>query len=288
MSNMTESVFSNHSSPLFDPDYVPTDMAGLQSYFRACLKTATSKKPIIIALMGIDKIQSSTDVLGMGWLPVEDLPPHVYLSVTVSSSNPEVWESLNSRIDLACSAMSEANLSLFTEIRLLADSFDIPTCQVALNRWLEANGRTLTTQQRRGLLTAAIVTTNPSSAQSAANQTGPTMSALPWNLKLHFSLGSSFRSWDQEAFPAGGTSKIIDYILGMLERAHGKTIIERFFRIACLMRDGISESEMEDLLSVDPLILADSVAAQLSQLRSTEPPIPRVSSIVLANVIMTL
>ncbi|KAJ3216281.1 hypothetical protein HDU67_009716 [Dinochytrium kinnereticum] len=279
MSNMTDAVLSNHSSPLFDPDYIPSDLSGLQSYFRACLRTATSKKPIIIALIGVDKVTTVSESLGYGWLPVEDLPPHVYLSVTMSNSVSEAWDSYSSRIDLACSAMTEANQQLFGEPRLLVEPFDIPSCQVALTRWLRARNRTISLEQRRGLLNAAVSNT------SGAAQAGSPPSASPLLLKLHFNLGVSFKSWEQEAFPGGGTLKVIDAILGMLERAHGKTVVERFFRIACLLRDGVSEGEMEDLLSVDATILSESVISQLPYLKPSEPPVPRVSTIVLAGLI---
>ncbi|KAJ3114705.1 NACHT domain- and WD repeat-containing protein 1 [Phlyctochytrium bullatum] len=79
----------------------------------------------------------------------------------------------------------------------------------------------------------------------------------------------------------GGITKTVEYIFNLLERTHGKVFVEKFFRVACLLRDGFSEIEMEDLMSTDVYVLSESCFAQMPFLKPSESPIPRVPTIVL-------
>jgi hypothetical protein len=264
-------------SPDEDPDYVPGDFSSLESYFKALLRTASPKRPIIIALLGIDKFDKEDVHTLLPWLPIKDNAPYVYIAMSISDSETNLLESMEARHKTAEIRLNEARLETFGDFIISIDNFDIPSCHVALNRWGKVDGHALTASQRKAVV---------SSLASGPNVT-------PQNVRLLYKYTQDLHSWvNPPSITVESPQKLVDMIFDMVENTHGKVIMGRVARILCLIRDGTSEGELEDLLSIDAAVLSESIAHQLdcaSPLALTKPtPIPRVSSIAFVSLLRDL
>jgi len=79
----------------------------------------------------------------------------------------------------------------------------------------------------------------------------------PLYLKLVFDVIASMHSYDDVKNIEKGMGKLIHSLFKKLEQKHGKVLVNRAFGYLCLSRKGLSEAEMEDLLSLDDIVRKD-------------------------------
>jgi hypothetical protein len=131
----------------------------------------------------------------------------------------------------------------------------------------------------------SVATTLPSTG-------APTNSALPFTMKQFYIKSKKWRSWDVVQASASTPQKLMEDALLYLEKTFGRAILARFSRLLHCFREGISESELEDLLSIDADVLSDSVNWQLnssSPLALSSPlVIPRVPCVVISSLLTEL
>ncbi|KAJ3328079.1 hypothetical protein HDU76_010614, partial [Blyttiomyces sp. JEL0837] len=279
--------------PFQDPDYVRNDISALVHTFRECLKTATTKRPIFIVLLGLHRLQKDDSMQPLAWLPIEDNLPNVHIACSMSDEDSSQWDYVKHRLDAALAFMAASNLELFGETIVTLEPFDIPSCHLLLNRWTRKDNRSLTFTQRRDIVaTATANSITPTSTGTATSQSTNAGNSTPWLIRMHYLFAREWNSWSKYPALSGNVTKLAEDIFAHLERRHGVAIIGRISRLLLLTRDGVSESELEDLLSIDLDVITESVAYQI---QSTSPlcltpvqPIPRVSPSTVYSVLADL
>lgn len=82
---------------------------------------------------------------------------------------------------------------------------------------------------------------------------------LPLYLKLAFDEAARWKSYHQpnETTLAGNVQDIINALFDRIERAHGKVLVRHAFAYVTASKSGLTEPELEDLLSLDDTVLND-------------------------------
>lgn len=73
-------------SAVLDEDHnlIPGDFPSIVAHFKLLLCRATSERPILIMLDGIDQLSPEDGASGVSWLPLQ-VPPHVKIILSTSS-----------------------------------------------------------------------------------------------------------------------------------------------------------------------------------------------------------
>ncbi|KAI9341142.1 hypothetical protein BDR26DRAFT_934153 [Obelidium mucronatum] len=251
----------------------PDNYSRLCQSFVECLRTATWDRPILLILLGVDKLTSDDIGSTLSWLPIENNVPFAHIGLSFSCES-QIYENIKMRTERAHMLLSQAKLEVFDELQYSLDSTDIPNCQVELNRWMRVDCISLTQPQRRNLLLAA----------TAVSSSGFTTN--PWILRQLYLHARRLKSW--EPFnppvitdPKEAEEKVVDRFFDVAEKLHGKNYGGSFIAIT-----------HTHLLSLDPEILADSIASQIecSSISPLTPliPIPRIPSIAIIHLLNTM
>ena len=187
---------------------------------------ATAEKPLIIFLDALDQLSQTDNARSLNWLPSEVAP---YAKIIVSTL-PEPYECLNA----LRAKLPPKNIK---ELQLLSPK----SGEEVLEVWLTTAGRTLQEEQHWEVL-------------GKFSRCG-----LPLYLKLAFEEAKSWRSYDgipkYEGYP--GMAKGIPGIIGnlfwrlSLPVNHGDLLVERSLGYLAAAKNGLTEDEMLDVLSLD-------------------------------------
>lgn len=205
---------------------VPEDFNKLVQAFNERLTLATSEKPLLIFLDALDQLSRTDNTHSLSWLPSEVAP---YVKIVVSTL-PEPYPFLNTlKVKLPPENVRE--------LKLLSPQHG----EEALEVWLTTAGRTLQEEQRRDVL-------------EKFSQCG-----LPLYLKLAFEEAKRWHSYDDVPEYEGhsGLAKDIPGIIGnlfwrlSLPVNHGNLLVERSLGYLAAAKNGLTEDEMLDVLSLD-------------------------------------
>ncbi|KAJ3393166.1 hypothetical protein HDU84_002513 [Entophlyctis sp. JEL0112] len=279
------------SSPVADSDAVPTNLSSLSGCFIECLKTATSERPLFIILLGLHRLQSDDAGYFLSWIPMENSLPHVHFVFSLAkppstTSDFNYSEFVKVKADSSKAILSAMKHEIFNDLSITIEAIDIPHAHVELTKWLRLDGINLSQSQRRNILVAA---TGPVSGSGLT-----TTSSI---LRRHYLLAKRLRSWE-EYIPPSSTAieniekDVIEAFFFNAEKLHGREIISRLSLLLVLIKDGLSETCLEDLLSIDRDVLAESIASQIetSAMTTATPliPIPRISSVSFVFLLKTI
>ncbi|EGD83552.1 hypothetical protein PTSG_04157 [Salpingoeca rosetta] len=209
-----------------NPDAVKEELAELIQDFKTCLELATAEKPLMLFLDSLDQLSPEGGARQLRWLPAPTLPPHVHM---VLSTLPEAKYECFPRLD----AMYSVN---FVEVVPLNMETDVPRI---ITSWCTANGRSLTDEQRSIVLAAC--------------------KACPYPLYVRMALDET-RGWKSTTPPDECSLKpdiqsIIDNLFEQLEVAHGKRFISAALGYITVTYRGLSDTELEDILSCNEEVL---------------------------------
>ena len=204
------------------------------------LKFATADKPLVLILDSLDQLSKEHNAYKLNWLP-RKLPPHVHFLV---------------------STYTEA-LDLIGTLRLVIKGgtfIDVPTFTQELSSqvvksWLEMNKRTLTLEQFE--LVEKVFK----------------KCSLPLFVKLTYdqvSLWRSYRSIDRCQL-TNTIQQCIESLFTQLEHKHGTILVTRALSYVTASGSGISETELEDLLSLDDTVLTDVYQRHIPPFRRIPP-----------------
>ncbi|KAI8808618.1 hypothetical protein BJ742DRAFT_808080 [Cladochytrium replicatum] len=268
---------------LLDIDKLPNNYSALCDTFKDVLCLASKENPILIALFALDKLADDDNGNRLGWIPFDGLPPYVQIVLTVTSeinSKPtKVFEYFEMRLNqgIKCfqeslgllkqsSAKDEEFTRLKTSSIINVDYLDIIDVHVALKMWMKETGRMLQPYQYRFVMHNAF----PSHSNSLLKSCPPLLLRL-----MYFSQARHWHSWsypdpdvtdNRESLPfTSGPMWIIGSSIGeiinkgfhKLETLYGEKLIQWISILITATREsGISESELEDVLSlVDEVVL---------------------------------
>jgi WD40 repeat protein len=207
-----------------DETSVPTDYKELIKEFPKRLEHATIEKPIILFLDALDQLSKTGSSHNLPWLPV-DLPPNV--RIIVSTLPGESLRILQNKLP-------EQNLH---ELQLMP----IEDGQTILNEWFKGINRRLQENQEKYLLNKF------SKCQ------------LPLYLKLLFEEAKLWKSYDSLLDLSEDIPGILKDLFKRLTRQsnHGNLLVSHSLGYLAAAKNGLSEDELLDVLSMDVEVLAD-------------------------------
>ncbi|XP_039186728.1 uncharacterized protein LOC120302418 isoform X3 [Crotalus tigris] len=200
------------------------DFEGLVEEFSSLLEFATQDKPLLICLDGINELSEECGA-DLSWIPSE-LPKNVHFIVSTCLES-----------DVSC-------IRKLQKITLKEHFFQIPPLTFEeINEiiifWLKKDHRRLTQYQFKHLVEACI--------------------ACPLPLYLYCAykescLWTSF-SPDTEVCLPQSIPDMYSWRLSRMERSHGEQIIQRIAAYVTLSRNGITQEELLNLMSMDCVVI---------------------------------
>ena len=137
-------------------------------------------------------------------------------------------------------------MSLQQELYLDSSFLEVPTipaneADIILESWLSSSQRSLTTDQKHMVLDAFE------------------KCPLPLFLKLSFDEACRWKSYTStsETKLAPSVKDIINDFLDQVERRHGKILVNQALAYVTASKNGLTEPELEDILSLDDEVLND-------------------------------
>ena len=209
-----------------DESTIPTEYKDLVQKFHKCLALASPGKRLILFLDALDQLSDNDHTRNLAWMPV-DLPPNVRLVVSTLPGE--------------CLHVLENNLP--KPNRLEIPPLTSKDGQAILDQWLEGARRKLQNHQKNEIL-------------SRFKQCG-----LPLYLKLAFEESRLWKSYDplsDHELSAEIPGILNHFFLRLSEESnHGSQLVSRSLGYLASAKNGLSEDELLDVLSLDHEVLAD-------------------------------
>ena len=208
---------------------IAEDYSQLVRHFHELLSSPeiSSEKPLVLVVDSIDQLSPSFNAHLMNWLP-KSCAPHVKIILSVLPGYYDILPTLRRSLpDDEC----------YIEVPSLSRE----TGQEILDAWLQGVGRTLNEHQRRIVM--------------AAFDKCP----QPLFLKLIFTEASQWCSYTDVSGVSLGASvkEAIGLLFDRLERKHGRVLVAHALGYMTAARNGLTESELEDILSLDDDVIDD-------------------------------
>ncbi|XP_018333645.1 NACHT and WD repeat domain-containing protein 2 [Agrilus planipennis] len=227
-------------------DTIPDDLVPLTAHFKQLLTSATQEQPFFLYLDSVDQLTSTQDANKVSWLPTR-LPPHckIIVSCACEENNVEVsreYYILRKMID------NEEN---FIEVSALGEDLAIQVIKM----WMGTAKRDLNNYQWR-LVSNAIG-----------------KCSLPIFVKLVFAEICRWRSYTkpQDTHLASTVMDSIMMLFERIEKQHGTILVFHALAYITAAKSGLSESELEDLISLDDKVLDDVYQYHLPPVRRIPP-----------------
>jgi NACHT domain- and WD repeat-containing protein len=222
-----------------DEATISTDYRALVTEFGERLKLATAGQPLIVFLDALDQLSDANLARNLIWLPAE-LPENVRLVVSTLPGE--------------CKTALERRLPSANLVKL--EPMPTEEADELLGAWLTKAGRTLQPRQRTEVLTKFAL-----SAMTTDESGGDEMKehGMPLYLKLAFEEARRWKSYTPVVDLAPDIPGIIRKLFDRLssDANHGTTIVSRSLGYLAAAKNGLSEDEMLDVLSLDEDVRAD-------------------------------
>ncbi|CAB3365460.1 Hypothetical predicted protein [Cloeon dipterum] len=241
--SICQQISYNYMLPFED---IPDDLVPLTAYFKYLLTMATKEMPLLLFLDSIDQLTGAQGANKISWLPTK-IPPHckIILTCAAEADNPEI-----SRDYHLLRRMIDADEN-FIEITDLGEDLAMQVTRM----WMQKACRDLTNYQWR-LVANAI-----------------SKCSLPIFVKLVFAEICRWRSYTrpQETYLASTIMDSIMMLFERIEKQHGRLLVFHALAYITAAKSGLSESELEDLISLDDKVLDDVYQYHLPPTRRIPP-----------------
>ncbi|ALC45346.1 CG10185 [Drosophila busckii] len=225
---------------------IPDDLVPLTAHFKQLLTYASAAQPLTIYLDSVDQLTGTQDSNKVSWIPTR-LPPHckIIISCANEPANPTVsheYHVLRKMIDV------EEN---FIEVTALGEELAMNVIKM----WMKTACRDLNNYQWR-LVANAI-----------------SKCSLPIFVKLVFAEICRWRSYTrpQETHLANTVMDSIMLLFERVEKQHGRILVFHALAYITASKSGLSESELEDLISLDDKVLDDVYQYHMPPVRRIPP-----------------
>ena len=232
-----------HLSFLYElPDeYIPDELSPLVQHFKKILSSATKEQPLVLFLDSLDQLSPADGAHQLAWLPTT-LPPNVRLIVSTLPNYYSILDTLRNMIEIP---------ENYIPVLPLGENLSA----TILNFWLKTANRTVTDEQMV-LVNEAFTKCN-----------------LPLFVKLVFDEVCRWKSYTYigNISLAYTIHDSINKLFERIEIQHGKTLVAHAFGYITAAKSGLSEAELEDLLSLDEKVLNDVYQYHLPPVRRIPP-----------------
>lgn len=225
---------------------IPDDIVPLTAHFKHLLTYASKQQPLLFFLDSVDQLTGTQDSGKVSWLPTR-MPPYckIILSCACEETNPTVsreYHLLRRMIDV------DDN---FVEVTALGEDLAMNVIKM----WMRTACRDLNNYQWR-LVANAIA-----------------KCSLPIFVKLVFAEICRWRSYTrpQDTHLASTVMDSIMMLFERIEKQHGRILVFHALAYITAAKSGLSESELEDLISLDDRVLDDVYQYHLPPTRRIPP-----------------
>jgi hypothetical protein len=232
-------------------DTVPSDFKELRVYFNLALtEWPTAERPLTLFIDSVDQLDDSNAGRRLDWLPVTGLPAHVKLIVSTLPDYPGLFQCLSTLQD----KMGESN-ALSTagdSSRHCVEVKTISEPEAVLTHLLRLQGRILTDEQRKHVLEAFEKRTDADAAGTPL-----WLTIVAFEVSLWPSFGEQHEQHKDE--PSSIHPAVRDLIISLfkrLEKAHGEELVHATLGYITQAKNGVSETELQHLLSLQDSVLA--------------------------------
>jgi NACHT domain- and WD repeat-containing protein len=201
---------------------VPSGFDALADFFPSLLSRCGEKTRVVVLVDAVDQLDNSDNGKLIEWLP-RTLPEKV-------------------RVIVSCLPNKEGTAAKLTE--MAGDVLEIAPLsfqdgEEILHAWLSEAKRRVTDPQR-----AAVM---------ASFEKCPT----PLFLRLAFEQARSWHSYDPIVELPTSHDSLVSNLMREMELRHGAALVSRAVCAVAMARDGLSVSELEDVISLDDNVLKD-------------------------------
>ncbi|GAB6024674.1 hypothetical protein CHUAL_009808 [Chamberlinius hualienensis] len=242
LTSLSKQIAYNLMLPL---EGIPEDLVPLTVHFKNLLAHASSDQPLMIYLDSVDQISGIEDSNKLSWIPLS-LPANVKLVLSCNDyGDPNVNKDL-----MTLEKMIDSN-DHYLQLSPLGEELAIEV----IKRWLDSSHRNLNNYQWRLV-------------QNAINKC-----TLPIFVKLVFAEICRWKSYSrpQETQLASNVTDSIMKLFDRIELQHGKLLVFHALAYITAAKSGLSESELEDLISLDDKVLDDVYQYHLPPVRRIPP-----------------
>lgn len=205
---------------------------GLRDYLLSLLYSISEKYPnrkIVIVLDSIDQLQT-IDYYTPDWL-FDMLPTNLKMILSTLPNHGGILDGLKKQENF-----SDKN---FLEIK----SLDSSLAKFIIQDWLKKSERSISQSQWQVL-----------DSMFEKNVLYPLYIRIIFDIIIKW---TSFYVPDKEFMDANTIDKCIKYLFQSLEKTHGKLLFSRSMIYMTSFKNGISQNEIEDILSLDDEVLYD-------------------------------
>ena len=225
---------------------IPDDTVPVTAYLKELLKLASEKRPLLIFLDSVDELTGSQDANKMSWLPLK-IPPFckIVVSCTYEEGNPVLMQDLN-----FLRSMIEDSTQ-FLEVT----SIGTKLAWRIMKLWMKSAGRTLNNYQWRVVANAMDSCT------------------LPIFSKLVFQEVCRWKSYTapEKTVLMTNVQDSVFQLFQRVENKHGWMLVSHALAYVTASKNGVSEPEIEDFISLDDKVLDDIYQYHLPPTRRIPP-----------------
>ena len=225
---------------------IPDDTVPVTAFLKELLNLASAERPLLIFFDSVDELTGSQDTNKMSWLPLK-LPAHCKMVVSVT------WEQekLHTQDTLKCLKSMIEDDGQFMEVCSLGKDLAWTVTKL----WMKAAGRDLNNFQWRVVANAFDHCT------------------LPIFCKLVFLEVCRWKSYFEPKLTLL-RHNVMDSVFQLFERVenkHGWMLVSHALSYLTASKNGVSDPEMEDFISLDDKVLDDIFQYHLPPQRRIPP-----------------
>ncbi|XP_045171838.2 NACHT and WD repeat domain-containing protein 2-like [Mercenaria mercenaria] len=202
---------------------IPSDYLALKNYFIDLIQRGEYGGMIVILIDALNKLSTTDNGHKLDWLPSR-IASNVKIIVTVDSDDEEIMKRLENKVDEGIIAMPE---------------FSPNECENTLKALMSGNKQSVNYNQWKRI------------QLSFSSCSTPLFSRLVY---AEISQWSSFDDISTNMIEHS-TDDFIKRIFVSLEQKHGSNLVRRILGYLTAAKNGLSELEMEDILSLDDKLL---------------------------------
>jgi len=203
-------------------------MSDVIDQFHRLMNAADRRRPLLLVLDSVDQLLSIYDAYRVTWLPSK-LPPFVKLIVSTLDEGYSILDNLRTRYENAGAT--------FLELSALGQDLGLEV----INRWLEKANRRLTSEQTEIVKKSLEVC------------------SLPLYARILFNQICQWRSYDTASVDRlpRTVQTAIGRLYEQMEQKFGRAMVRHSLSYLTAARHGLSEVELEHILSLDDVLLND-------------------------------
>ena len=202
---------------------IPDDLSQLINHFKILLNHASAERPLFIFFDSLDQLSSMNSAHSLSWLAIS-LPKYVKCIVSTLPSLYSILDTLEIMIEIS---------ENFVQVSPLGESLSIDI----LNKLLKNISRCISPEQ------LPIVENSLKNCNT------------PLYVKLVFDQISLWKSYTQDIYLAPSISDCISKLFERIENQHGRILVSHALAYITASKNGLSEAELEDLISLDETVI---------------------------------